>query len=119
MITQEIKEVILSIDEYLDKIQCLPHAPEEGESLGLTFDEDGVTRRSQTHVSGCGYDTFSVTYSWEELSKPLIYFEKMFKEQKERQDEEARREVINSKRRERDKELKQLKNLKEKYPDGK
>ena len=78
----ETIKVDLLKEEYsklIDKLQAIDEIPRLGGTgyyvEAIDIEEDGVIYRTYNSYSGCGNDYFSFSLKWNEVNKPLEYFE--------------------------------------------
>ncbi len=74
------KTLLLEIQEKLDSIAKIPKLEGMGEDFkGIEITSSGIVYNSESFYTGCGTDHYSFEISWEELEKPLEYFEQKYK----------------------------------------
>ena len=84
----DINAFKIAMGEVMDKLEAIDlipkvvHPGECGYSgdtfVGIVFDGDTITYKTETYFSGCGTDSYSFDVKLSELNEPIEYFEKKY-----------------------------------------
>ena len=76
---KKYKESLLELQSKLEQIAKLPKPDGNGEIFkGINISEEGIEYNSATYYEGCKTEEYSFFTTWEEIDKPLEYFEKKY-----------------------------------------
>lgn len=77
--TDLLKEEYFKLEAKLQAIDKIPRLYGTGVDFeSINIEDDGVSYNTYTSYSGCGNDYFHLSLKWDEINKPLEYFEQKF-----------------------------------------
>lgn len=82
---------------------------------GVEINECGITYKTSEYYSGCGTDKDSFHISWEDINKPIEFFQQLCKEAKDKKTAQELKVKGENETRRIDEEKQQLKELQKKY----
>lgn len=82
---------------------------------GVEINDYGITYKTSEYYSGCGTENDRFHVSWDDINKPIEYFQQLCKEAKDKKSEQEQKVKEENNNRRIEEEKQQLKELQKKY----